>query len=210
MSSFLLGWLRVFLDFGKNSFGLMNNSYVTARKLVYGHKDYRSLFFLYLFILSYFVFASLVRVGLGNPYILTFHFNLMLFGAVAGFIFSYYGLIILGRIFTATEINKEGFFLLWSYSYLPTLMWFFFTSVFYLLLPPPRTLSYQGKAFSIMFIALSLVLLFWKIVIYYLSLRFGMKLDLTKIVFVSVIFFPAVFLYSLLMYRLGIFRVPFI
>jgi len=53
-------------------------------------------------------------------------------------------------------------------------------------------------------------LFFWKIILSYLALRFGMKLDLMRIFGILVVSLPILGVYSFGMYRLGIFRVPFL
>lgn len=98
----------------------------------------------------------------------------------------------------------------WGYTILPTVCWFFMTSLLYIVLPPPRTMSLAGIAFSALFLVVSVTLLFWKLTLGYLTLRFGLKLDLARILVVAAIVGPIVGVWSWGMYRLGIFRVPFI
>ena len=108
------------------------------------------------------------------------------------------------------SISLRTVFATWIYSYVPTILWFVITAIFYALLPPPRTTSYLGQAFSIVFITLSIGLFLWKLLLYYLTMRLALKLDFKKIIIASLFIFPIGILYSLLMYKLGIFRVPFI
>lgn len=104
----------------------------------------------------------------------------------------------------------RGLALLWGYSLIPTVIWFFVTSLLYIVLPPPRTSSVQGVLFSIFFLVFSITLFFWKATITYLTLRFGLRLDLSRILVVLVVTIPLLVLYSIGMFRLGIFRIPFI
>lgn len=98
----------------------------------------------------------------------------------------------------------------WGYTLLPTVCWFFMTSLLYILLPPPRTTSIAGVTFSILFLVFSATLFFWKLTLGYLTLRFGLKLDLARILVVVAIVGPIVGVWSRGMYRLGIFKVPFL
>lgn len=84
------------------------------------------------------------------------------------------------------------------------------TSFLYVLLPPPRTESVLGIGFSFLYLTMSAILFFWKIELYYLTLRFGLKLDLFRIIAVTSVILPILIGYSFIMYRLGILRVPFL
>jgi hypothetical protein len=165
--------------------------------------------FIFLFCLLYFLWATTIRIGLRNPFFLTIKFNLLVLGALLGFFLVIFLIMLLGKVFGGMG-NTHRVFILWSYSLLPTLFWFFTTSILYILLPPPRTLSYLGKIYSLVFIAFSLSIFFWKMILYYLTLRFGLHFDLSKIGVATGIITPIILGYSLWMYRLGIFRVPFI
>lgn len=106
--------------------------------------------------------------------------------------------------------TMRGVALGWGYTMLPTVCWFFMTSLLYIVLPPPRTTSAAGIAFSVLFLVVSATLFFWKLTLGYLTLRFGLKLDLTRILVVVAIVGPIVGVWSWGMYRLGIFKVPFL
>jgi hypothetical protein len=106
--------------------------------------------------------------------------------------------------------NLSTLAVLWGYTLLPTTFWFLATSLLYLILPPPRTDSAAGVAFSIVYLVFSSMLLAWKVTLGYLTLRFGLKLDLARICGVIVAAAVVWGLYSLFMYRLGIFRIPFL
>ncbi|MBI4066970.1 hypothetical protein HY407_01200 [Candidatus Gottesmanbacteria bacterium] len=199
---------KLFILFTRNLATLINSPYIAFRKLSKGEEVYQSIF-IFLLAFIYFSFASAIRKGIRNPYLLTLELNRLIFFAALGFLFSILLLYKLGKLFGGSA-NLKGIFLSWSYSLIPTIIWFFVTSISYLLLPPPRTLSAPGQVFSLIFIAFSLALLFWKLVMYYLTLRFSLKLDLVKIMGISLIVAPLFGLYGLLMYRIGVFRIPFI
>jgi hypothetical protein len=98
----------------------------------------------------------------------------------------------------------------WGYTLIPTILWFFMTAVLYFILPPPRTTSFQGILFSILYLVVSATLFFWKVTLGYLALRFGLKLDLKRILVVVAISAPILGLWSYGLYRLGIMKVPFL
>lgn len=157
----------------------------------------------------YFATAALVRTAAFRPFLLTRQF-LVLAAAAAMTYFMAAGLFWLAGRLVGARGKFPAFMLAWGYTLIPTLVWFWSTSVLYVLLPPPRTTSPQGMAFSILYLLFSAVLLFWKIILSYLALRFGLKLDLAKIAMVSIVVLPVLGLYSIGMYRMGIFRIPFI
>lgn len=98
----------------------------------------------------------------------------------------------------------------WGYTLLPTLAWFLVTTILYVMLPPPRTQLPAGIALSMVFLVFSLVMLAWKLILGYLTLRFSLKLDFPRIAAVAAAAAAAWAAYSIWMYRLGIFRVPFL
>lgn len=98
----------------------------------------------------------------------------------------------------------------WGYTLIPTACWFFMTSLLYVLFPPPRTTSMAGVAFSVLFLIVSATLFFWKLTLGYLTLRFGLKLDLARILVVIGVVGSIMGAWSYGMYRLGIFKVPFL
>lgn len=220
MQKLFLQSLKIIILFLKNSWGSLNKPYETYRRLSFGNNLLQVLP-LFVLIFFYLVFSTLAHHGLGaHPLILTLSFGKVVFGFLITYFLMLGFLLVLGKTFSrgysdtikyrSGDISLKNIFLPWTYSLLPTLIWFTATSVFYLLLPPPRTTSISGQAFSFFFIAFSSSLFLWKGILYYLTLRFGMRLDFLRILGVNMILFPAGFLYSLLMYYLGIFRVPFI
>ncbi len=97
-----------------------------------------------------------------------------------------------------------------SYSLYPTITWFLANSIFYILIPPPRTFSLLGRAFSIFFLTFSLSLLFWKIILVYLAIRFSTKLNFFSILYLILLYllFFIPLLYA--MYLFGFTLIPFI
>lgn len=203
--------LRLAVLFVRNAVGCFFAPYITYRHIATSEKKddaYQTVFILIL-TLCYFAFASLVRVGWRNPFILTLKFNSLFLAAAGGFVGIMLFLYLLGKVWGGAG-KLCHLVTLWAYTLLPTVIWFFLTSILYILLPPPRTLSIWGKLYSVIFIAVSVGLLFWKMILYYLTLRFGLRLDLFRIVVSTVMIAPIIAVYSILMYRMGIFRIPFI
>lgn len=195
--------------FAKNALGCVNSPYITYRKLAFDPGNSRHALFVAGFAVLYFVFASLIRIGKSYPYILTLHFNVLVFSSLICFIVMVGTMYSIGRLLGSKgSLNTVA--ILWLYSLLPTISWFFLTSILYLLLPPPRTEALSGKVFSIVFLSLSLALLFWKLILYYLTLRFALRLDLFKIGIISGFILPVVFGLSIFFYSMRIFRIPFL
>ncbi|OGG15700.1 hypothetical protein A3D77_01580 [Candidatus Gottesmanbacteria bacterium RIFCSPHIGHO2_02_FULL_39_11] len=197
------------MSFLKTSWGCFNRPYETYRKISSGSFNLLSTFFIFFFVCVYFAWESLIRTPFRSPYVLTYNFGLSFLAAATGFSLIVGILYFLGEK-THEKISLERVVILWSYSLLPTVIWFFSTSLIYMILPPPRTLSVWGKGFSIVFISFSIALLGWKIILYYLTLRFGLRISLKKILTVSFVVIPIIAIYSLGMYYLRIFRIPFI
>lgn len=194
--------------FFKNIVGLVTRPYETCRRIV-DRGGYGELTFVGGLLAIYFAIASVVKVAAFRPFLLTRQFIVL--SAAAGLTY----LLAVALFWTAGKMvgaqgKLKGLVVLWGYSLVPTLAWFLATSLLYVLLPPPRTTSTAGVTFSILFLVFSLVLFFWKATIAYLALRFGLRLDLKRILVVLSITLPILGLYSYGMFRLGIFRIPFI
>ena len=205
MESSLIHALSSFL---KNSIGLVTRPYETCRQIV-EHSRVGELLYVAILLALYFGTASIVRVAAFRPFLLTRQFIVL--ASVTGITY----LLAVALFWSAGKLvgaqgKLRGLAVLWGYSLLPTLAWFLATSLLYVILPPPRTTSAAGVTFSVLFLVFSLVLFFWKSTITYLTLRFGLRLSLGKILIVLAISLPILALYSVGMYRLGIFRIPFL
>jgi len=194
---------------GRNVYGITHHPYATYRKLSQAPIDFRPSIIMGFLCILYFTFASLIRTGKHNPFLLTVQFTSLVTAAGVGFVLSVFLLQFLGRI-VRSDVSWKRIAILWSYTLLPTLIWFSATSVLFILLPPPRTLSVSGKAYSVVYIAFSIAILFWKLILYYLTVRFSFRTGLLRIGMVSLAYIPAMSLFSYAMYRLGVFRIPFL
>lgn len=206
LSSYLL---LTFFSFLRHVWGTMVKPYETYRNLTKATYPFEALF-VGLLVAGYIGIAAVLRRGFVlDPLFLTLRFGKIFWGIVFTFIFAWGSLYFTGRLFGGRG-KPLSLFLPWVYSLLPTTVWFLTTSFFYFFLPPPRTTALTGQLFSIVFIALSLTLFYWKGVLYYLTLRLGHKLNLVRILLVSLVDFPLGIVYSLFTYKLGLFRIPFI
>jgi hypothetical protein len=195
-------------SFVKHVGGTILTPYATYRRLIEKGRRSETLFLGFCCVI-YFSVSSLVKTQAFRPLLLTEAFIELALGAFVGYLFVVGLLYGLGRL--AGGIGAWGkVALAWSYSLIPTLIWFLATSLLYLFLPPPRTQAPLGVLFSLIYLLFSAVLFFWKAELYYLTLRFGMRLTLKQILYVTGVFVPVLCMYSVVMYQLGIFRVPFI
>lgn len=209
----ILLWSKALVDFAKNVFGSIQTPYQTYRSIAI-KPDYRHLMFVGTLILVYLVWATLVRGGLrASPFFLTASLGKVVAGVVVSYLFSLTLIHIIGRQIggrVAASVGSASIPVLWGYTLIPTLLWFIAMSLSYAILPPPRTVSLPGQVASAVFIALSIALFWWKMILYYLTLRFGLRFSLKQILLFSLIFVPILGVYSVVMYKLGIFRVPFV
>jgi len=196
------------IAFGRNLVGIITRPYETYRRIV-GRGTLWELVYIGVILVLYFATAAIVKTSLFRPFLLTRQFVLLGAATAVTFLLAVSLFWQVGRWFGAKG-NFRGLILGWGYSLVPTLVWFWMTSLLYVALPPPRTTSLLGIVFSIVYLLISATLLFWKIILSYLTLRFGLRLDIVKIIGVSAIVLPILVAYSYGMYRLGIFRIPFI
>lgn len=193
ITSFLIVVRRFFL--------LIFFPYKTMRKIA-EEKDYWQIIILLSLIFFYFKFAYFLR-DKPHPATLTF------FIFILHFFLSVFFFYLLAS-FSQKNLKLSSFIFTFSYSLFPTLIWFLATSLLYIILPPPRTFSLLGRAFSIFFTSFSLSLLAWKIILVYLAIRFSTKLNFYRIVYLMILYFVWFIPYSLLLYYNRIFRIPFI
>ncbi|MFS8158800.1 MAG: hypothetical protein ACMG6E_01045, partial [Candidatus Roizmanbacteria bacterium] len=139
---------------------------------------------------------------LESPFIPTIIF-LAQFFLITGFFYGFMYLLKKRR-------EYRGFIVAFAYGLLPTILWFSSTTILYLLLPPPRTFSFLGTGFSLVFIVGSISLLLFRCMLLYLSLRFAAKSSLTTVIYMILLFCLWFVPLTFLVYKMGIFRVPFV
>ena len=171
------------------------------RKIVI-ETDFWQIFLIFFFIFIYFKFVYFLR---DDSYPASFTFFIFLFNFFIMIFFFYFLVRFFGK-----KPKLLPFVFTFSYSLLPTFFWFISVSFLHLLLPPLRTVSFLDQFFSIFFITYSLSLLLWKVILFYLALRFSTKLGFYRIIYMITLFILWFIPYSVLLYYLKIFRVPFI
>lgn len=131
---------------------------------------------------------------------------------IADFLLTISFFYFLSKIFIKNkkEVTFRGFFFTFSYSLLPTLIWFLTTSILYIFITPPRSFSILGKGFSIFFITYSISILIWKLILMYLAIRFSSKQNFFRIIYMMIFYLMWFTPYSILLYYFRLFRVPFI
>jgi hypothetical protein len=196
------------IAFGRNAFGIITRPYETCRRIVL-HGTLWELVYIGAWLTLYFVVASIVKTSLFRPFLMTRQFMLLAGATGLTFLITVSLFYVAGKVVGARG-TWRGLALGWGYSLMPTAAWFWMTSLLYVLLPPPRTTSLLGISFSILYLLISATLLFWKVILSYLALRFALKLDLGKILLVCALVLPVLGAYSVFMYKMGIFRVPFL
>src|SRR3989344_1337649 len=180
----------------RNFFGLIFYPYRSMRKISQ-ERDYGQILTVFVLVFVYFKFAYFLR---SDPYPASFIFLIFSLNLFVMVLFFY-------LIAKATKPNTDfaPFLFTLTYSLFPTLLWFASNSLLYLLVPPLRTLSFLGKAFSGFYLAYSFSLLVWKLILVYLSLRFSSKFSFFRIFYMFILFLVWFIPYSFLLYRLKIF-----
>ncbi|MCX6732421.1 MAG: hypothetical protein NTV98_02680 [Candidatus Roizmanbacteria bacterium] len=183
--------------FFKRSIGLIFTPYSSMRKISLESTWHEYIWILILTI-AYFVVTNTVHFWMNG-----------LIGA-----FGLYGsTIIFFSLLPSHGTIKEKMHRLtktWTYTLLPTLIWFYSTLFFYFLIPPPRTASILGQSFSIFYIAFSMSLLVWKLILTYLSIRFSLRIHLYRVIYYILIYLALSIPLWIFLYNIGISRVPFV
>jgi hypothetical protein len=197
-----------FVGFIRNAIGITVRPYETYRRISKTNNLWE-LPYIGLLLAAYFANASLVKTAAFRPYLLTRQFFILGSAAAGTFILASYLFWYFARRLGGTGLYRN-LVVGWAYTLIPTVVWFWTTSILYVLIPPPRTTSSAGIVFSVLFLVFSATLFFWKIVLCYLAVRFSMRLDLGKILVTTGL--AGIFLvpYGILMYKAGIFKIPFI
>jgi len=197
----LIDFLADFLIVIKRFFLLIFFPYRTLRKIS-KEKDIFQLIIIFLLIFLYFWFTADVRL---SPISFVFSFFVFIFNFLITVLFFYLFSSIYQR-----KLSVKAFIFSFVYSLFPTLIWFISSSFLYIILPPPRTTSFLGILFSIFFITFSLSLLLWRMILFYLAIRFSSKLSFNKIIYMIIVYLCLFIPYSMFLYSLKIFRIPFI
>lgn len=189
------------LIIGYRTVRLITAPYKTMRKIS-SETDMTQVYIIVAMVFLYFQISYRLKEYPSDP-LLVFVAFIGNFALTVGF---YY---LFARIFRKNP-EWKSFIFTYAYTLIPTLIWFIANSIFYLLLPPPRTLSIAGKAFSMFFLTFSISVLCWKLILFYLFVRFSTRLSFPTIAYLFLIYLSISAPYSVILYRFGIFRVPFI
>lgn len=177
--------------------GLLFTPYKTMRTIsVEGKRS--ELTWIYFFSILYFLLSGNVRAELWG------------IGTMIGLIL--FSVSFFSVLPTTSTIQKkwETICITWTYTLFPTLLWFYTTLIFYIVLPPPRSVSTLGMVFSIFYIAFSLSLLAWKLILVYLSIRFSLRAHVYRVLFYILIYLTVSIPVWITLYRLGMSRIPFV
>jgi len=200
---FFLSTITSLVLFFRTTFLLIVSPYKTMRKIAQSD-DLMQPVIIFLLIGTYFIYADKIRE---NPYSPFFLFFLTLVNFILTIVF--FALI---KLLSAEkrEIRFSKFIILFSYSLIPTLIWFTVNSILYVLLPPPRTPSFLGKGFSIIYTAFSIAVLSWKVMVTYLAVRYSTELKFFRILYSFILYLVAVIPYSFILYFAKISKIPFL
>lgn len=197
------GIIASFIFFLRRVFFLIFSPYKTMREISHD-EDMLQVIFIFLLIGLYFPFADNLRSYPHAPWILflmtVFHYLITV---------SYFALF---TILSTKEhrVKIAPFMLLFSYALIPTLIWFMVNTALFALIPPPRTPSFLGKGFSLVYVSFSIGMLLWKIIVTYLAIRYATGFRFFRIVYSMILYLIAVIPYSMLLYSLKYFRIPFL
>ncbi len=194
--------------FGRTAIGIITRPYETYRRIA-THSKPGELVFVAALLAVYFALASIVKVAAFRPFLLTQQFIVLFMGAISGALICSLSIMAAGRVLRV-QVSFVRILIAWSYTLIPTAIWFLATSFLYVLLPPPRTTSVPGVMFSLLFLAFSATLLWWKVTLSYLTLRFTLRIDLGKSIMIALLCAPVMAVWAVLMYKAGIFTVPFL
>ena len=189
------------LLFLRNLLFLIFFPYRTMRKIILEPERLHFYFFLF-FAFIYFIFQENVRPLKINAF---FTFLLFLFNFYLLLFFLWFVLKKMGK-----KVDFEALQIGYSYTLFPTLVWFFTNLFLFVLFPPPRTTSFLGVSFSVVYLTFSGALFFWKFLLFYLLVRFTTGMNFFRVLFVifltAFVFSP----YFVFLYLLKISRIPFI
>lgn len=204
----IVSLVKLLVILAANLWGLVLAPYPTMRRISL-HSSLFEAGLLWLAVLPVLSLVVLSKHGLRHPFLLSFNINYLFRVSMVSLLLVVVLIYFLGRL-ASKKADFLAVLVCWSYTLVPTMIWFALTAVLYVLLPPPRTGSLWGQLFSFFYLTASIVLLLWKGLLYYLVLRFSLRLNLKQIMTLSMVLLPTLAGYSYLLYKRGIFKVPFI
>lgn len=207
---------KVFGFFIANLWGVFQKPHATYLRLSRNKGYNTQIIFIWFLVLATLFFSRAVDAGIfSKPLFFVISLGKLYFFAIITFLLSVYLIYLLGVLFGLPG-NIKTIIILWGFTYIPTIVWFSGMAIIFYLFSqfgqgvwPHINLQYKN-ILSILLAAFSIALFYWKLILYYLTLRVGFRTGWRKIIAISLIFFPSAAGYSYLMYRLGIFKVPFL
>lgn len=177
--------------------GLLFTPYKTMRRIT-AEGTYKDLTWIYFFSFLYFLLSGNVRMEIG--------------GIITMIVLVFFSVTFFSLLPSSETISQKWktVWVTWTYTLFPTIIWFYTTLLFYLVLPPPRTTSFMGMIFSIFYIGFSISLLAWKLILVYLSIRFSLKAHIYRVFYYFLLYITLSIPIWIILYRMGISRVPFV
>lgn len=181
-----------------NFSGLVFSPYKSMRKISRSF-DVKQIGWIFLFVFIYFLSVSFIfKHNIQNflYFIISFVLTILFFYSCAR----------LNRLLVSTF----SLIATWSYSLLPTLIWFVLTAVLFAIFPPPRTQSFMGTLLSMIYVGVSASLLLWKCTLMYLAIRFSLKTSAIMTGYFMILYCVWFLPYTYALYFFSISRIPFI
>ncbi len=176
----------------QHSIGLIVAPYYTMRRIATRPRLLHAVLYVLLALL-YLASLNLQRVGF------------FLIQISVTYIFFYFVSWVLGKTASLKQL-----IVLFTYTLLPTIIWFLVSRAVAIVLPPPRTTSMLGVTFSIVYIAFSLSLLIWKAILFYLAARYSLRQHFFLVMYTIVLYIPLAVTMAYVSYVMGVARIPFL
>lgn len=165
----------------------------------------------------YFFFPGIVAVLIAVYYIVAGTIRPYTYGSIVPILLAYMHVLGTSCFFvlmsrgSLTRMREElmTYIATFSMTYIPTLIWFSVNLLLYVLIPPPRTPTIWGAGFSLIYLAFTLSLVVWKIILLYLAIRFATGFRFYRIVYVCLVYGAAVVPYGMLLIQTRMVRIPF-
>ncbi len=182
-------------------FGLIFFPYQTMRRIILYPSS--ELFYLFSFLLFiFFIFQERLK-----PLRFSGYQNFLIF--LLNFFISCLFFYFLLRIFNK-NLDFKTIVAGYSATLFPTVLFFFFNLFSFYFFPPPRSFSLPGYAFSYVYLGVVMLLVFWKIMLIYLFLRFAGRIRFMQVFFVIALYLAVFSPFYLGLYFLQIIRLPVI
>lgn len=176
----------------QHSIGLIVAPYYTMRRIATRPRVLHAILYVLLALL-YLASLNLQRVGF------------FLIQISVTYVFFYVASWVLGKTASLKQLV-----VLFTYTLLPTILWFLVSRAVSIILPPPRTTSMLGVTFSILYIAFSLSLLIWKAILFYLAARYSLRQHFFLVMYTIVLYIPLAVTMAYVSYVMGVARIPFL